>query len=391
MSHDDNYEDIEMLFKYLRDIRQQVWSHGGDFTYKDEFMKVDGFSGFQDYLRSDYVEILTFYGDMYDIEGDKFYKNHVITVVDRHKLVSTKPNPTSFGHYPIFHCGWRTRQDDLWAMGPLDNLVGLQYRLDHVENLKADLFDIITLPPLKIKGFVNDFEWGPLARIYCPDENSDVELLTPDVNALQVNIEIENLMNTMEQMAGSPKEAMGFRTPGEKTAYEVSRLENAAARIFVSKTVQFEEQIVEQYLNAALDMAQRLMDPQQIRVFDEELKIATFQQITKSEITGHGRIRPIAARNFAERAERVQNITNMYSSTIGQDPEIKAHLSTVKIAEMLEDLLDLQDYEIVSPYVRISEQAEAQRAMNNLSEQVNMEALTPAGLTPDDAEGSFIE
>jgi hypothetical protein len=36
-------------------------------------------------------------------------------------------------------------------------------------------------------------------------------------------------MNLMEEMAGAPKEAMGFRSPGEKTKYEVQRLESAAS------------------------------------------------------------------------------------------------------------------------------------------------------------------
>ena len=35
----------------------------------------------------------------------------------------------------------------------------------------------------------------------------------------------------MEEMAGAPKEAMGFRSPGEKTAYEVQRMENAASQV----------------------------------------------------------------------------------------------------------------------------------------------------------------
>jgi len=50
---------------------------------------------------------------------------------------------------------------------------------------------------------------------------------------------------------------MGFRSPGEKTKYEVQRLENASARIFQNKINQFEEQIVEPLLNAMLELARR--------------------------------------------------------------------------------------------------------------------------------------
>ena len=51
----------------------------------------------------------------------------------------------------------------------------------------------------------------------------------PDVNALQANMELANLQEQMEIMAGAPREAMGFRTPGGKTKYEVQSLENAAS------------------------------------------------------------------------------------------------------------------------------------------------------------------
>ena len=47
--------------------------------------------------------------------------------------------------------GWRPRPDNLYAMGPLDNLVGMQYRIDHLENLKSDVFDQIAYPILKIR------------------------------------------------------------------------------------------------------------------------------------------------------------------------------------------------------------------------------------------------
>jgi hypothetical protein len=51
---------------------------------------------------------------------------------------------------------------------------------------------------------------------------------------------------------------------------------------------------------------------------------------------------------------------------------------------MFEELFDLEDYKIVSPYVRIAEQGDAQRQTQALQEQVMTEAVTPAGLSEDD-------
>lgn len=386
----DSQEEIDALFNYMIGIRQQITQHTGTFETKSQYLQVDGFGTFEDYLKSDYVEILTFYGDIYDINENRFYQNKVITIADRHKVLSNRDNPTSFATFPIFHAGWRTRQDNLWAMGPLDNIVGLQYRLDHVENNKADLFDLINLPPLKIKGYVQDFDWGPMEKIYLQDETSDVEMLTPDVNALSANMETGNIMSQMEEFAGSPKEAMGFRTPGEKTAYEVQRLENASSRMFNSKAVNFEEQLVERHQNAGLDLSRRHLDKVSIRVFDDELQMQDILTLTAADVTGTGRIRPIAARNFAERAEKVQNLTNFYASAIGADPAIKAHMSSIAIANMISELLDLEDYNIVKPYIRLTEEAQAQQQAQVLQEETAVTAETPAGINAADSDAPFI-
>lgn len=379
----------EELFRYIVGMRETVQGFAGEIGQLNDYYAVDGFSSFSHYLQSDYVELLTFYGDIYDYETDTFLKNHVVTVVDRHKVIHKAPNPSYFGTAPIFHVGWRIRQDNLWAMGPLDNLVGMQYRIDHIENLKADVFDLITFPPLKVKGQVDEFTWGPFEKIYVGEEG-DVEMMAPPFQVLTANSEIELLENKMEQMAGAPKEAMGFRSPGEKTMYEVQRIENAASRIFQSKISQFEEQFVEPSLNAKLEMGRRMMTSASVRVIDDEFKVATFQTLTADDITGNGRIRPVAARHFAERAERIQNMNNFFQSAVGADPDIKAHFSSVKLANLFEELLDLGDYELVMPYVRLSEQSEAQKMMQANQENQMVEGMTPSGLSQDDFEGPDI-
>jgi hypothetical protein len=377
--------EVEGIIEYLLKLRNGANGIKGisNLSEKDSYLMVDGFSDYRSYLESGYVEVLTFYGDLYDVDNNELLENYVITVVDRHKMILKRPNESDFGTAPIFHAGWRVRQDNLWAMGPLDNLVGMQYRIDHLENLKADLMDLTVFPPLRIKGYVEDFEYGPMERIYMGDEG-EVEFLAPNVEALQVNTEISLLESKMEEMAGSPKEAMGIRTPGEKTAFEVQKLDNAAGRIFQAKISQFEEQVVEQLLNAMLEIARRKMGQTTIRAFNDEFKFAVFSSLNKDDITGLGRLRPLAARHFAEKAEVIQNLTQFFGSAVGQDPDVKVHFSGKRVAEMIEELLNLEDYKLVEPFVRLAEQADAQRLINSHSEQVNMEATTEAGIAEDD-------
>ena len=388
MSNDENRAQYEELYDYLKNIRFHARTFQGDWIQRDNLYRMDGFTSYRAYLLSDFVEVLTFYGDWYDYINDNFQKNRVITVVDRHKLVGNVPNASFFGNPPIFHAPWRKKQENLWGMGPLDNLIGMQYRLDHIENLKSDIVDLTSYPVQKIKGFVEDYVWQPGEKIFIGDEG-DVELVQPQINFQQMDFDLQRYQAQMEEMAGAPKEAMGFRSPGEKTKYEVQRLENAASRVYQNKINQFEEQIIEPLLNAMLELARRnMVGATTIRIFDDEFKVATFQTLTVEDITGVGRIKPVAARHFAEQAELVQNLTNLTGSNLWQT--VATHFSGVKLAKILEDIFDLKDYEVVTPFVALAEQADAQRQVQALQEQLHQEAGTATGRGIDyDMDGSM--
>jgi len=381
LSNDENRHMYEELFKYLKEIRFHARTFQGDWIQRDRLYQMDGFSSYRHYLLSNWVEIITLYGDWYDFINDEYQENRVITVIDRHKIVDDRPNPSYFGYPPIFHVPWRKKQDNLWGMGPLDNLVGMQYRLDHVENMKADVFDLVTYPVQKVKGFVQDFVWQPGEKIFV-SEDGDVEMIVPDVQALNANLEIQHLEQQMEEMAGAPREAMGFRSPGEKTKYEVQSLENAAARIFQHKIKQFEEQMLEPLLNAMLELARRNMTgPTTIRVMDDEFKLATFQTLTVDDITGIGRIRPVAARHFAEQSVLVQNLTNLAGSNLW--PTVQPHISGIKLAKMFEKTFNIEEYEMVVPYIALAEQMDAQKQAQALEEQLHQYTMTATGMNGD--------
>lgn len=381
MSNDENHEEYQRLFDYLKNLRYHARTFEGDWIQRDHLYSMDGFTSFRAYLLSDFVEVLTFYGDYYDWINDKFEKNRVITVVDRHKLIGNKANPSYFGYPPFVHAPWRKKQDNLWGMGPLDNLVGMQYRMDHVENMAADIWDLTTFPVKKIKGFVEDFTWQPGENIYV-SEDGDVEIVQPDVNVMQADMKVEKLERMMEEMAGAPREAMGFRTPGEKTKYEVQSLENASARVFQNKIKQFEEQIVEPLLNFMLELAKRnLTGATTIKVFDDEFKTTSFESLTVEDITGVGRIKPVAARHFAEQAQLIQNLTNLTGSQLW--PFIQMHFSGKKLSKVIESIFDLEQYEIVTPFIALAEQAEGQKQVQALQEQVHAAAGTATGRGDD--------
>lgn len=336
---------------------------------KSEGFVADGFASLTDYYESDYVEVLTFYGDIYDKVEGKLLNNRIITIVDRAYVLSNEENPSWLGRDPIFHVGWRDRPDNLYSMGPLDNLVGMQYRIDHLENLKADVFDQIAYPVLKIRGDVEDFDFEPNARIYLGDEG-DVGYLVPDSTALNADFQIQNIEAKMEMMAGAPREAMGIRSAGEKTAFEVGQLMTAAGRIFQHKTAHFERVFLEPILNAMLETARRNMDYEDTaKVLNEDTGLYFFTQITRDDIKANGKIVPMGARHFAERAQRVQNLTTMYQIK-ASDPTVAAHLSGKEFARLLSD--ELGEPALFKENVSVSEQMETQKVATEA--QIEFEA-----------------
>ena len=273
---------LKQIFDRMLANRASVNGYGGSDVDVDKAhaFTADGFTNLNEYYESDYVELMTFYGDIYDNDTNTFHKNRVITIVDRAYVILNEQNPNWLGKASIFHAGWRDRPDNLYAMGPLDNLVGMQYRIDHLENLKADVFDQIAYPIIKIRGDVEDFDFEPAARIYMGEEG-DVGYLAPDPTALNADFQIQNLEAKMEMMAGAPREAMGIRSAGEKTAFEVQQLMTAAGRIFQHKTAHFERVFLEPILNAMLEAARRNMDyADTIRVLNDDTGLFFFEQIT---------------------------------------------------------------------------------------------------------------
>lgn len=365
-------EALRMAVENRATLQQYI---GTDNSRLSEGLEKDGFGGYLEYLTGDTVELLDFYGNLFDQEKNELRRNVIITVVDRCKVVRNETNPSWLGTVPIRHCGWRIRQDNLYGMSPLSNLIGMQYRIDHLENLKADVFDLVAFPLLKIKGQVEEFKYVPGATIFCGDEG-DVTFMSPSPEALGADMQINLLEQRMEELAGAPKEAMGVRTPGEKTAFEVQKLDNAASRIFQNKINFFERNLLEPLLNDMLEVARRNLETYDIvRRVDDEFNLVLFSEVSRDMLSGKGKMIAKGARHFAHKANVLQNLTQLSNTALMQDPDVRVHFSGFKTAKLLEDLLDLRSYGLISKNVRLAEQAETADAADAIAEQqfVNQE------------------
>jgi hypothetical protein len=188
----------------------------------------------------------------------------------------------------------------------------------------------------------------------------------------------------METFALAPREALGIRSPGEKTAFEVAELTNAAGRAFQHKVNQYSE-FLEEIVNAELEVSVRNLNASDvIQITDDDTGAEEFRTITKADITANGRVVPVGARHFARNSQLVQNLSQLQLGAL-TDPEIAQHFSSIGMAELYQELLDLNGSSktLVSPYKRIEERLEAQRRTQTAEDTAAQESLTPVAQEGD--------
>jgi len=339
---------------------------------------VDGFGDYYSYLGSGYIELLEFEGTLHDPTTGELYDDYIITVIDRNTILRKEKRPAWKRDGYKAMCGWRKRPSNIYPMGPLQNLVGMQYRIDHLQNAMADARDLTIMPPLVVKGeMMETEEWRPFARFFM-EPDGDIRPLFTGTNIPAMEAELMFLLNMMEEMAGAPKQAMGIRTAGEKTAFEVQELANAAGRIFQEKVNQFEIDIIEKCLNSMLETAVRYMNKADIvRVMDDDLGVASFMTITKEDITAKGHIRPIGARHFAQQAQIMQNLSQVAASPVWA--KIEPHVGDKKLAKLVEELLQLERFDLYGDNAGVMDKVDTQRLAQEGQETLMAEGMTPLG------------
>ena len=197
----------------------------------EQNMSMDGFSSYKEYFYQDYVEILIYRGDIFNPEKGGTEKHRIIWVADRLHVIRNEKNSAPGEYDGLHHVAWRTRPDNLWGMGALDNLAGMQYRVNKIENNKADVLDLLTHPITVHKG--NDSLQNVKEELYKAGNvislgiDEDISFESPDATILQyASSHMAEYFRLMENFAGAPPEERGIRSPGEKTAEEIRMIDS---------------------------------------------------------------------------------------------------------------------------------------------------------------------
>lgn len=351
-----NVRDTEMLSSELQD-----WIRQGHFYQ-------DGVS-YLEQINSGKIELIEYIGNIYDRDSDSYLYNQHIIVADGMWPIYKNPNDTSTGIKPIVFSSWRKRGDNLWGQGPLDQVIGLQHRIDHIENLKADSVDLLSMPVIvhKGEGVEEEFQWNP-GEQWNIGPNAEIEIRYPDPKIILYNQDIITYEQAMEEYAGVPRETAGFRTPGEKTAFEVQSLLSNANMPFEEKLAQFEDEFLEPLLNLMLDYNIRNITAEELNlIFPEnilDVSKETLEQL--QEASAEGRIYALGSKHYKLEQKKVEEITNLLKISMElQSP----HFDDFKALKVLEREVGAEEEGLVSFGAALRNQA----GLQQVQQQIQME------------------
>ena len=367
---DEYKKALDIALKNRSMIRDRLAATNAEMI-KDDMCNIAGFGNWSTYYASDTVELLTFYGDIYNMEDNKLHRNVRIVVMDRSHVLLEEPIKNYGFNCNIFKAGWRDRKDNLWSMSPLDNIKGMQFMIDFLENKRADIFNYISNPTIVTKGDVEMPEYlYPGCQIGL-DVDSDLQFARPDATALQADLYIDRYINLMEEMAGTPREAMGFRTPGEKTAFEVSQLNTASSRLFNEKTHKFELEMLEPLMTLMLRIY--MTNPTRTVKVRNQLEDGTviFEEVNLDLLQANGRFVAMGSNTYTEKARMAQTVMQIYNSAIPSDPLVFNYFNPKILAKIIAYTTGLDSWQdIIKENARTNAELEMRQTQEFAQQQL---------------------
>lgn len=354
-------------------------------TLHQENIMMDGFNSFEDYFKQDFVEILTYRGDIYDPTTGKIQKHRIIEVADRVHVIRNETNPSPVGFSGISHIPWRIRPDNLWGMGALDNLAGMQYRVNKLENIKADVLDLHGHPIVIHKGGES---LDNLGDIYKPGEfvdlAADEELIfeSPDANILQyADSHIATYFSLMEDFAGAPPEERGIRTPGEKTAEEIRMLDTRGSKLFRDKARVFEAGL-ETALKEAFELMLKQFDGEDyVQIFDDLEGQTILAQFSLEDLNARGDFTAQGSKHWDIKNKRKSELAALIGGVL-QDPSLKAHVNAWETCKAIEEIYQLKDTNIFERFRGVKDDVTLQAIAQAEGQQLAGEAQQEQAAVP---------
>ena len=336
-----------------------------------------GFGTYQQYIQSGFIELLWFYGDVYDQENIELHESQIVVVADSEEVLLEDTIRTSTGKPHIFQSVWQKLPDNLWGQGPLENIIGLNYQVNHRENAKSEALDRLIYPDKIYQGDVEemyDDETGQMT--YLAPEGGGVQELAINTQFFSFDLHIDRLQHSARAAARLPSDLTGFRSQGEKTLGEVTALTEGGMRGFIDKAADFERSSLEKHLGAEIELAYDNFGAAFKVPNKNEGGFIEMLNVTKEDLAVNGILIPRGAKRFARKNQMLSTLTQLSATPLAQ--VIALHTSGKGATELVNELLETHDTGLFEEFAQILEQGEAQQIMNQVEQSNAMQASQPS-------------
>jgi hypothetical protein len=343
---------------------------------KDQHYVPAGYGTREQYMKSGTVEILWFYGDLFDLDTNTLWENSMIVAVDGEMILLEEEIRTWDGKPHIFQGVWQRRQENLWGMGPLDNVIGLNYQINHRENAKSTGLDKLIYSDLIYLGDVEeiyDAETGQTK--YLAPEGGGVQEVSVDTTFLAAAGEIERLLDQARKAVGLPADFVGFRTAGEKTFGEVAELQAGAMRPFLDKAKDFEEDFLQPILQAEVELARTHLENTMSVPGNMTNGFTPFIEVSPTTLKANGTYIPQGAARFERKNQIIAALSQLSSTKLMEFAG--PHVSGKGVANTLTRLMELEGEEFFSEFAQIIEGVEGQELANMAQQQLAAASTIP--------------
>lgn len=334
-----------------------------------------GFSNLGEYLSSGVIELRWFYGDIFDLETMTLRKNRMIVAVDNWVLID-KEIGTWNGKPHITHYGWKPYPDMLWAQGPLAQIIGLNYQIDHRENAKADGLDKLINPDKLMLGDIQEV-WDEEENrfVYLGPEGASVQDVAINAGFLSFDTDIDRKMTMMRSASRMPNDLRGFRTEGEKTFGEFSGLIEGGMRGFLHKIEGYEEHILQPTLSAYIELARKHLDSAIKVPAEKDGQFTRLVEVSPASLKVDGVFIPEGATRLARKNQILSTLSQL--SATGLMQIASPHISGKGTAKLLEELTETTGSGMFEDFAGVKEQAEMQQEVNQLEQQQASQLAEP--------------
>ncbi len=352
----------------------------------EQNIRMDGYNSNENYYKQELTTVRVYKGDIFNPKDGTVQKNRIVWTVDGIHTILNMANPISQGSDGVHHVGWRQRPDNLWGQGALDNLAGMQYRVNKVENSKADILDVCGRPITIYQGNVsledpaNLYAAGNVIEL---DLEAKISFESPNPIILQYGDQhIAQYFKLMEDFAGAAPEERGIRTPGEKTKAEYQGLAASRSNLFRDKSKLFETELEEALLDAFKLTLLKYDGTDYIDIFNDVEGENELQELALEDIKALGTFTAMGSKHWDRKNKRKVELDSLIA-TVFKDPKYSPHVSAWELMQTINSDYELKETGIIEQYKGIKEDVAVQAVAQAEGQQIAMQTgQSPAGQSP---------